>query len=112
MQNKTTKLLNPKTEAVTESCGSIPIELRISTETSGQITREGQQINQTLKRIRTQDMVAGARLYHMVDHQLYMIVKAELPILTIMRTSDQTKHVATSKQIKKLCYLYTEHSCD
>lgn len=102
--------MRPKTVPTIETAAGIPIDLDILAKGSGAIIRDGQEINQEMRRPTTDMLVAGTRLFHTQDSHLYEIVVKTGDEFRIKRLSDGTEHAASLRQLKLCTYVFTEHT--
>lgn len=88
-----------------ESAAGFQANLEINSVGTGAIVRNGQEIDQTIRRPHTADLVVGARLLHTLDYRFYEIVSVDLltlpKLFTIKRLTDETTHAATLRQLKQ-----------
>jgi len=99
------KLKNLQSLAENQTAVGIPIAIDVKAEASGSITRGGEAVEQSLEKVKIDQLVVGARLYHLRDGHVYEVSGVKEGSYTIRRDSDGAEYGASFAQIKRTTLL-------
>ena len=89
------------------SSQAIVIKLPVTASGTGQMTHDGQAVEQSMEAPTTAKIVPGVLLFHRVENRAYEVVSVKGQSIRIKRSSDGAQFTASLADIKRVTWLVT-----